>query len=157
VRNSSTIVGLKVHTKSIKDFSCSADPQRSYNMSRIQGKNTTPELAFRRELRLQGLCNYRLHPPKIPGKPDIYFSRGKIAVFVNGCFWHRCPYCKPSIPKTHKAFWSKKFSTNVARDKVKRALLKKMGIKSVVFWECQIKKNVQKLVAKLKCDVMRRC
>lgn len=54
------------------------------------------------------------------------------------------------MPKTHKAFWSKKFAANVARDKEKRTLLKKMGIRSVVFWECQIKKNVQKLVAKLK-------
>ena len=61
------------------------------------------------------------------------------------------------MPKTHKAFWSKKFSAIVARDKAKRALLKKMNIRSVVFWECQIKKNVQKLVTKLKCEVMRRC
>jgi len=54
------------------------------------------------------------------------------------------------MPKTHKAFWAKKFAANVVRDKAKRALLKKMGIRSVVFWECQIKKNVQKLVSKLK-------
>lgn len=54
------------------------------------------------------------------------------------------------MPKTHKAFWLKKFAANVARDKAKRTLLKKKGIRSVVFWECRIKKNVQKLVAKLK-------
>jgi len=119
-------------------------------MSKVRGKNTKPEKAFRRELRGQGLTEYRLHPKTLPGRPDIYFRSQKLAIFINGCFWHRCPYCKPSMPKTHKAFWSKKFAANVARDKAIRALLKKMGIRSVVFWECQIKKNVQKLVAKLK-------
>jgi len=119
-------------------------------MSRVRAKNTRPELVFRKELRLQGLTEYRLHPKDLPGRPDICFSSNRIAIFINGCFWHRCPYCKPSMPKTHKAFWAKKFAANVVRDKAKRALLKKMGIRSVVFWECQIKKNVQKLVSKLK-------
>ena len=119
-------------------------------MSHVRGKNTNPEVAFRKELRAQKVVDCKLHPKALPGRPDIYFPSEKLAVFINGCFWHRCPYCKPRIPKTHKAFWSKKFAANVARDKRKRAELKKLGIKSVVFWECQIKKNVQKLVAKLK-------
>jgi len=119
-------------------------------MSRVGAKNTAPELVFRKELRVQGLTNYRLHAKTLPGRPDVYFPSRKLAIFINGCFWHRCPYCKPSLPKTHKEFWSKKFAANVSRDKEKRTLLKKMGIRSVVFWECQIKKNVQKLVAKLK-------
>lgn len=126
------------------------DPIRSYNMSCIGSKNTRPELVFRKELRAQWLTEYRLHPKTLPGRPDVYFPFQKLAVFINGCFWHRCPYCKPSMPKTHKAFWAKKFAANVARDKTKRALLKKMGIRSVVFWECQIKKNAAKLAAKLK-------
>jgi len=119
-------------------------------MSLVKGKNTKPELLFRKELRAQGITEYRLHPKTLPGRPDVHLSSKKLAIFINGCFWHRCPYCKPGVPKTHKAFWSKKFAANVARDKAKRALLKKMGVKSVVFWECQIKKNVQKLVAKLR-------
>jgi len=119
-------------------------------MSQVGAKNTKPEILFRKELRAQGLKEYRLHPKTLPGRPDIYFPSKKLAIFINGCFWHRCPYCKLSMPKTHKAFWSKKFAANVARDKAKRTLLKKKGIRSVVFWECQIKKNVQKLVAKLK-------
>jgi len=119
-------------------------------MSRVRARNTTPEIMFRKELREQDLTRFRLHPKALPGRPDICFDSEKLAIFINGCFWHRCPYCKPSMPKTHKAFWSKKFAANVARDKKKRAELKKLGIKSVVFWECQIKKNVQKLVARLK-------
>jgi len=119
-------------------------------MSRVKAKNTKPELLFRKELRVQKLTEYRLHSGKLPGRPDVYFPSKMLAIFINGCFWHRCPYCKPSMPKTHKAFWLKKFAANVARDKAKRTLLKKKGIRSVVFWECRIKKNVQKLVAKLK-------
>ena len=122
----------------------------SRTMSRVGAKNTLPEQVFRAELRRLGLVSYRLHPKTLPGRPDVYFPSKKLAIFINGCFWHRCPYCKPSMPKTHKTFWSTKFAANVARDKVKRTLLKKKGIRSVVFWECQIKKNVQKLVAKLK-------
>lgn len=122
---------------------------RSWLMSRVRRKNTRPELVFRKELKLHGLAKYRLHPKTLPGRPDIYFYSNKLAVFINGCFWHRCPHCKPSMPKTHKVFWSKKFAANVARDKRKRAELKKLGIKSVVFWECQIKKNAPKLVARL--------
>lgn len=118
-------------------------------MSRVRGKNTGPEMIFRKDLRSSGVTDYKLHPKKLPGRPDLYFPLYKVAIFINGCFWHRCPYCKPSMPKTHKAFWSKKFAANVARDKRKRAELKKLGIKSVVFWECQIKKNAPKLVARL--------
>lgn len=123
---------------------------RSWIMSRVGRKNTRPELVFRKESRVQGLTKYKLHPKTLPGRPDVYFPSNNLAVFINGCFWHRCPYCKLSMPKTHKVFWAKKFAANTARDKKKRAQLKKLGIKSVVFWECQIKKDVQKLVAKLK-------
>ena len=121
----------------------------SRNMSHVRGKNTRPEVIFRKELRTCGYVRHTLHAKKLPGRPDIFFSIYKVAVFINGCFWHRCPYCKSSMPKTHKAFWAKKFAANVARDKRKRAELKKLGIKSVVFWECQIKKNAPKLVARL--------
>lgn len=119
-------------------------------MGRIKGKNTKPELLIRKHLRAVGLVKYRLHPKTLPGRPDVYFPASKAAVFINGCFWHQCPYCKKSPPKTRKAFWSKKFAANVARDKRKRDELKKLGIKSVVFWECQIKKNAPKLVARLR-------
>lgn len=127
-----------------------ADPQRSYNMRCIRSKNTKPELSLRKELRIQGLCNYRLHPKTLPGKPDVYFPAQKLVIFVNGCFWHRCPYCKPSMPRRNEAFWVKKLLANVVRDRKNRLLLKKNGIRPVVFWECQVKRNVRGLVAKLK-------
>jgi DNA mismatch endonuclease (patch repair protein) len=119
-------------------------------MSRVRGKNTKPELLFRKELRAQGLTDYKLHPKALPGRPDVFFPKKRLAIFINGCFWHRCPYCKPSSPKTHVAFWQNKFNKNIARDKVKRALLRKQGIRSIVLWECQVKKRAEKLVAKLR-------
>lgn len=131
-------------------FPIAADPRRSYNMRCIRSENTKPELSLRKELRAQGLCNYRLHPKTLPGKPDVYFPAQKLAIFVNGCFWHRCPNCKPSMPRRNEAFWLRKLFANVVRDKKKRLLLKKKGIRSVVFWECQVKRNVHGLVAKLK-------
>jgi DNA mismatch endonuclease (patch repair protein) len=119
-------------------------------MSCIRSKNTKPELAFRKELRAQGLTEYRLHPKAMLGRPDVYFPSRKLAIFINGCFWHRCPYCKPSMPKTRREFWKKKLSANVVRDRENRAMLKKKGVKSMVFWECQIKRDARKLVRELK-------
>ena len=71
-------------------------------MSSIRAKNTKPEIVLRKALWGQGLVGYRLHKKNIPGRPDIVYSKNKLAVFVNGCYWHRCPYCKPAAPKSHK-------------------------------------------------------
>ncbi|GAB3826398.1 hypothetical protein GCM10028895_37350 [Pontibacter rugosus] len=81
-----------------------------------KGKNTKPELTLRRALWQAGLRGYRVHWPKAPGKPDICFPGRRLAVFVHGCFWHRCPYCQPSFPKTNLLFWQDKFDKNQARD-----------------------------------------
>lgn len=110
-------------------------------MSAIHAKNTKPELLLRKALRQNGLSGYRLHWKKVPGKPDIAYPNKKIAVFVNGCYWHRCPYCSPSTPKTHKSFWLNKFRKNIERDQRKVKELKKLGWTVITVWECQIKKN----------------
>jgi len=72
-------------------------------MSRIRSKNTHPEIILRRELRKAGLIGYRLHYG-LRGKPDIVYSKNKIAVFVDGCFWHKCPKCFVR-PVTNSKFW----------------------------------------------------
>ena len=110
-------------------------------MSRNRGKDTKPELLLRKLLWKNGLRGYRIHPKKIPGKPDVCFVSRKIAIFINGCFWHRCPYCKYELPKHNKQFWESKFDKNVIRDKEKIKQLKRMGWKVVIVWECQLKKN----------------
>src|SRR5271157_969325 len=93
-------------------------------MSANKGINTHPELVLRRALCNEGLRGYRLHWKKAPGRPDIAFPGKKVAVFVNGCFWHRCPYCHPSFPKSNVEFWTAKFEKNRERDKRKRIELK---------------------------------
>lgn len=115
-------------------------------MSANKAKNTKPEITFRQALWNSGIRGYRLHWKKVPGKPDIAFPAKKIAVFVNGCFWHRCPHCQPPNPKAHSAFWTDKFAKNVVRDKKKIDLLIQNGWKVFVVWECQIKNSITELI-----------
>jgi len=111
-------------------------------MSAIKATNTKPELLLRKALWASGLRGYRLHWKKVPGRPDIAFPGKRIAIFVNGCFWHRCPNCKPAMPKSNLAFWEEKFNKNIHRDRLKIKSLKKLGWLTVVIWECQLKKNL---------------
>ena len=111
--------------------------QRSYNMSRIQGRDTKPELLVRRLLHGLGF-RYRLHVKDLPGKPDLVFPRSKAILFVHGCFWHmhRCKYGKPA-PATNKTFWAEKRRSNVDRDKRHRRQLRAAGWQVFEIWECQ--------------------
>lgn len=108
-------------------------------MSAIKDRNTKPELLLRKALWHSGLRGYRLHWKKAPGKPDIAFPGKKVAIFVNGCFWHRCPHCNLPLPKSNTEFWKEKFSKNVKRDVKKVMELEKKGWKTIVIWECEIK------------------
>ena len=119
-------------------------------MSSIHAKNTTPELKLRKALWARGMSGYRLHWKKVPGRPDITYPGKKLAVFVNGCYWHRCPLCNPSSPKTHKVFWKNKFKNNIERDKRKTQELQNAGWNVLTIWECQIRNNLQECVNKLK-------
>jgi DNA mismatch endonuclease, patch repair protein len=110
----------------------------SRNMQANRAKDTTPERILRKSLWLCGLRGYRLHPKNVPGRPDISFGRYKIAIFVHGCFWHRCPKCKLPLPKNNREFWIKKFGRNRARDKRKTRVLRAEGWKVFEFWECEI-------------------
>jgi len=122
----------------------------SRTMSRIKAKNTKPELLLRKAMWKEGIKGYRLHWKKAPGKPDIAFPGRKIAIFVHGCFWHRCPHCGPSLPKTHKDFWKDKFKKNKERDKKKINDLQEDGWKVIIIWECKIKKNIEDCLNKIR-------
>lgn len=119
-------------------------------MSANKAKNTKPERILRKALWKEGIRGYRLHAKEIPGKPDIIFNSKKIAVFVNGCFWHRCPYCKLNLPKSNREFWNNKFESNIKRDKKKIHELKKIGWQTITIWECQIKDDISYIVEKFK-------
>lgn len=102
--------------------------------------NTKPELLVRERLRKAGLTGYRLQW-KVPGHPDIAWPGKRVAVEVRGCFWHRCPHCKPSAPKKNVEYWEAKFARNVERDAENVRKLEEMGWRVHVIWECQLKKS----------------
>ncbi|MDX5421169.1 MAG: very short patch repair endonuclease [Hymenobacteraceae bacterium] len=106
-----------------------------------KSRDTKPELKLRSALWKAGLRGYRVHWPKAPGKPDICYPGRRLAIFVHGCFWHRCPHCQPSLPKTNIAFWQHKFAQNVARDQKYRHLYREAGWQRLVIWECQLQQE----------------
>ena len=115
--------------------------QRSYNMSRIHGKDTKPEEMVRKYLFSQGF-RYRKNDARLPGKPDIVLPKYKTVIFVNGCFWHKHEGCKYFIwPKNNAEFWKEKINKNVARDQRDYELLGKDGWHVIVVWECELKKH----------------
>ena len=103
--------------------------------------DTKPEMLVRRRLREAGLTGYRLQWKKAPGRPDIAFPGRKVAIFVNGCFWHRCPYCNPSMPKRNVEFWQAKFKRNTERDARALAELEELGWTAITIWECELKRD----------------
>ncbi len=136
---------MDVHTKE----------QRSYNMSQIKSRNTKPEVQFRKYVWGKGLRGYRIHS-KLPGRPDLYFGRAKVAIFIDGCFWHKCPKCfKP--PKTNKKFWREKMEKNIERDVKNDVALRVIGIDIIRFWEHEIKMDINKCFLKVKKLINKKC
>ena len=109
---------------------------RSEIMSRVKSKNTTPELKFRKGMFARGF-RYRLHG-KLPGKPDLVFQRYKSVIFVNGCFWHGhdCPRFR--IPSTNVDYWKAKLERNMENDKRNHEMLRSLGWRVLVVWECTL-------------------
>jgi DNA mismatch endonuclease, patch repair protein len=106
-----------------------------------KSRDTKPELLLRRLLWHNGLRGYRVHWRKAPGKPDICYPSRRLAIFVHGCFWHRCPYCEPAFPKSNLRFWEEKFTNNLARDERYKVLYREAGWQRVVIWECQLRRD----------------
>lgn len=113
---------------------------RSWNMSRIKGKNTKPEIVVRKYLHSLGF-RFRLHRKDLPGKPDIVLPKHNKIIEVYGCYWHMHS-CKEGkvVPKTNTEFWQYKRMQTVERDKDNRDRLKTMGWDVLILWECEIKK-----------------
>lgn len=95
-------------------------------------KNSKPEVLLRRELHRRGM-RFRVHLA-LPGRPDIGFTRARLAVFVDGCFWHRCPQ-HGGLPKSNDAWWFSKLERNVQRDREQDAALSALGWLVVRVWE----------------------
>jgi len=127
---------------------------RSYNMSRIKGKDTKPEMLVRKYLHAKGF-RYKLHDKKLPGKPDIVLPKYKTIIFIHGCFWHGHTNCKYYVaPKTRTDWWLNKINSNITNDKKAVTTLKKDSWKIITIWECQLKpakvnKTLNSLLKKL--------
>jgi len=107
-------------------------------MSANKAKDTKPEIELRKLLWNNGIRGYRINKKGIPGTPDITISKKRLAIFLNGCFWHRCPHCDLPLPKSNKEFWEKKFETNKKRDLKKCKELQELGWHPLIIWECQL-------------------
>ena len=115
---------------------------RSYNMSKIRGKDTKPELIVRNYLFKKGF-RYRLHNEKLPGKPDIVLKKYRTVIFVNGCFWHAHEGCKDFVwPRNNQAFWKKKIEGNVVRDQANYEILRSEGWNIIICWVCQLNNKI---------------
>lgn len=113
--------------------------RRSANMRNIRAKNTVPELTVRRLVHSLGF-RYRLHSAKLPGKPDLVFSRLKKVVEVRGCFWHQHKGCVDShVPKSRNGYWAPKLARNKQRDKTNERKLRKGGWGVLPIWECELR------------------
>lgn len=124
-------------------------PQRSKIMSKIKGKNTKPELAFRKALYATGY-RYRIDYKKLIGKPDIVLKKYKTIIFIDGEFWHGYNWKerKPKL-KTNKEFWIAKIERNMQRDEEVNEALEQMGYTIFRFWERDIKKSLDSCLKKV--------
>ena len=127
--------------------------KRSWNMSRIKGKDTKIEVEVRKYLFSKGY-RFRKNDKRYPGKPDIVLPKYHVAIFVHGCFWHRHEGCKDATtPKTRTEFWLEKIDKNVKNDQIKQEKLRELGWKVIVIWECEIKKDLIKTMEWLEQEI----
>ena len=127
---------------------------RSFNMSRIRGKDTKPEEIVRKYLFSEGF-RYRKNDPGLPGKPDIVLPKYRTVIFVNGCFWHHHD-CRYFVwPKNNAEFWREKINRNVERDKEIQKKLEDLGWSIIIVWECELKKDcIEKNLSRLKEELL---
>jgi len=123
---------------------------RSWNMSRIRGKNTGPEKQLRSLLHRAGF-RFRLHDAGLPGKPDLVLPRYKTVIFVHGCYWHRHPGCsRATTPKSRTDFWLAKFQGTVERDERKAKELRNQGWRVITVWECDLERTPDIVLRKVR-------
>ena len=124
--------------------------RRSEIMSHIKSKDTSIELMVRRYLFSHGY-RYRVNYKKLPGKPDIVFTKKRIVIFIHGCFWHGhdCGSRYAHTSQSNKDYWKTKIQRTKERDKDHEILLKEKGWTVIILWECQIKEHFATMMEKL--------
>lgn len=122
--------------------------KRSQIMTKIKAKNTKIEILFMKALRKKRI-HYTGYPGKVPGHPDLVLKDKKIAVFVDGCFWHKCPKCYTE-PQSNLEYWRKKIEYNVRKDRKVNKELRSSGWTVFRVWEHDINQNIDTCINKLK-------
>lgn len=112
---------------------------KSEQMARVRSRDTQPELLVRRLFSSSGV-RYRLHRKDLPGRPDLYVGRLRLAIFVNGCFWHGHDCKRAGRPKANADFWTEKIGRNAARDRLSLERLEGMGVATLTLWTCQLER-----------------
>jgi DNA mismatch endonuclease, patch repair protein len=112
---------------------------RSWVMSRIHGKDTRPEKQVRSLLHVRGF-RFSLHRKDLPGNPDIVLPRYGTVVQVQGCFWHGHSCKEGRRPRSNRKYWNAKLDRNKRRDSLNARMLRRLGWRRIVVWECQVKK-----------------
>lgn len=127
--------------------------RRSANMSRIRSRDTKIEMRLRKSLWASGVRGYRVHPKTVEGKPDIVWAGKRVAVFVDGCFWHGCATCFVA-PTSNTDYWLPKIARNKERDAQVSSSLEGKGWMVVRLWEHEIERDIDGSVSRV-CGAIR--
>lgn len=127
----------------VKRFDPLTTEERSLRMSKVRSsRNRSTEMRVAAILIRLGVRGWRKHPSEVPGKPDFLFTAERIAVFVDGCFWHSCPRCRRNLPISRRDFWKSKIDGNRRRDARVRAQLRSQGYHVIRIWEHSLNNDV---------------
>jgi DNA mismatch endonuclease (patch repair protein) len=128
----------------------SVSAARSRTMSAVKSiGNRTTERRVRALLMAAGIRGWVLHARHVVGRPDFFFERERVAIFVDGCFWHGCPKCG-HIPRTNKLYWKAKIERNKQRDRSIRRAVRTAGYRVVEIWECDLKTHPKSCLARMR-------
>ncbi len=127
--------------------------ERSRIMANVRARNTSLEVAVRRALWRRGL-RYRIHVRRVAGTPDIANRSKRVAVFIDGCFWHGCPRCY-STPSTNRRFWIRKLESNKRRRAQVLRTLRRDNWTILQFWQCRVQKDLDGVVDRIE-DALRK-
>ena len=145
-----TGMATKYASESVGSSPPSTSVAVSKSMKANKSPGTGPELLLARQLRR------RLRRHNLPGHPDFAYRNERVAVFVHGCWWHRCPIENYPLPKSHRGYWRRKFARNVERDQINRQALEKMGWSVVEIWEHEVRDSPVKAANRVRDAVAMR-
>ena len=143
-------LGVRYHTGAESMDRVDAET-RSRIMSRIRKRGSrSTERRLRAYLARSGVRGWRMHADDLPGKPDFYFPEPRVAVFVDGCFWHTCPRCKIRRPRSNEAYWGPKLERNRRRDRTVSSALRRRGWLVLRIWEHELRETPDRVVARIR-------